>query len=57
MALEDLALGGGVLTHIADAMSTSPSLASVTARAIVFRNPFLMSYFLGPVGLTVSCYS
>ena len=36
MALEDLALGGGVLTHIADAMSTRPSLASITARAIVF---------------------
>jgi SAM-dependent methyltransferase len=57
MALEDLALGGGVLTHMAEAMSTMPSVASMAARAIVARNPFFMAYFLWPVGPYLSLVS
>ena len=47
MAREDLALGGGVLTHIAEAVSNMPPVASIAAKATVASSPFLMSYLLG----------
>src|SRR5215831_17617137 len=56
MALVDRTLGGGVLTHMADATSTMPSMASIAARAIVVRNPFFIAYFLWPIGRTFPCY-
>ena len=56
MALVDLALGGGVLTHMAEATSIMPSVASIAARAIVVRNPLFMVYFLWPVGRTFTWY-
>jgi hypothetical protein len=53
MTLVDLALGGGVLTHMAEATLIIPSAANIAARAIAVRNPFFMSYFLWPVGHTL----
>jgi len=44
MALEVLALGGGVLTHMAEAATNMPPVANIAAKATVASSPFLMSY-------------